>query len=340
MFSFSHRNQFSSVQQFVQHEPVQKDFTYKISNKNFCRFNNSPDVLIFVLSKSKSFESRQAIRRTWGNVDLINSLPSSENITIKLLFLVDIDESLLMKIQMEETLFNDLVQVELPQHYSLSSYRDVAILHWTETFCPNVQLTMKTDDDVFLNIFLLVNVLKTLVDKSVKINSTESRCNETKFNDRTAMMFGVRIQDALVVRSNFDSSPATARYIVTDDEFPCEFYPNYLSGFGYLINAEARRNLLCIFFRSETFFPLSDVYLTGILGEYLGIRRRALALRIASRAEDDCRTFFKDPAAFACVSSSHHSSKENVDIFDIFNSYWTVINDHFDSYKTRVVIRP
>ena len=333
---------FFSVKRFVAHGPVQTEFSYRIINENLCQFNNSPDLLIFVLSKSENFEARQAIRRTWGNVHLVNSVPEYEKLQIKILFFLDIDESSLMKIEMEQSIFKDLVQVQLPQHYSLSSYRDMAILHWTEIFCPEVPLTMKTDDDIFLNIFLLANVLNEIFRQFPRRNSTDFQCRETKLNDKSALMFGIRIEQAIVTRSNHDSSSATARYIVTEDEYPCQVYPHYLSGFGYLVNRQARRNLLCVFFRSERIFPISNVYVTGILAEFLGIGRRALPLMINSRVEDDCQTFFTDSRAFACVSSSHHSQKSsnnNVNLFELFNSYWTVITSHFSSYRPRLVFR-
>ncbi len=56
-----------------------------------------------------------------------------------------------------------------------------------------------------------------------------------------------------------------ARYIVTVDEFPCERYPNFLSGFGYLISKKARDAIVYTAYQDPQPFRLSDVYLTYVL---------------------------------------------------------------------------
>jgi hypothetical protein len=117
------------------------------------------------------------------------------------------------------------------------------------------------------------------------------------------------------------------RYAALPDEYPCQYYPHYLSGFGYFIDQAARANLLCAFFRDEKPFFISDVYVTGILAEYLQIKRLHIGLQVSYRVADDCESFFRsdDPLNFACASSSHHNV-EKVDQFTLFYSYWRLIH--------------
>ncbi len=196
----------------------------------------------------------------------------------------------------------------------------MAILHWTETYCSNALFTMKTDDDVFPNVFLLANALNYLI------------ANRTI--QSLAMIYGTKIWHAPVLRRPKDSKSEDARYVTTDDEYPCRYYPDYMSGFGYLVTRDARTKLLYAFFRVKKLFHLSDVYVTGILAEYMNIPRENLRLKMSSQDNDDCDLFFQFDNAFACASALHYrqtptSSLNDADVFERFHIYWKRI------YKNR-----
>ena len=235
-------------------------------------------------------------------------------------------------IKLEQRLFNDLVQVHLPQYYTLSSYRDMAILYWTETYCPNAKITVKSDDDVFLNTYLLANALSVIL-ANMTLDSSKQPCDPAAPSGR---INGILIMNARVVRLSTDPMVEASRYIVTDDEYPCKYYPHYMSGFGYLVDYRARSKLLCGFFRDPKPFFMSDVYVTGILPEYLGIERQHLGLLISYRSTDDCEQFFRqaDPDSFACASSLHYGAVK-VNIFERFNAYWQRIHENRFLYMHR-----
>ncbi len=333
MISEHHLFLFSPQALFAQ-DPIRPSFTYELPNGNFCSSLDPPHALVFVISKSTNFGTRNAIRRTWGNLSHITSITKFAHLRLKLLFFIDIDETSLLSVNLEQSMYHDLVQVYLPEHYILSTYRDMAILDWTEAYCSKVLLTIKTDDDVFLNIFLLANVLNTMI-LNTTIHQTKSECQQTTNFDQFAVIYGSKIHDAKVVRHSNDPKSAGARYITTDDEYPCRYYPDYMSGFGYIINRNARVKLLCAFFRHEKIFHMSDVYVTGILPEYLNIRQQGLHLTVGSRSTDDCDLFFNDDNAYACASSLHHRKEQSslltdVYVFERFHVYWKrVYNNRF-----------
>ena len=313
-----------SPEQLFATDPIRSAFTYELANGNFCS-SAQPDALLFVVSKSANAESRNAIRRTWGNLARLKSQPLFSHLHVRLLFLLDVDDTLMTSMKLEQRLFHDLVQVHLPQYYTLSSYRDMAILYWTETYCPNAKITVKTDDDVFLNTYLLANVLNSLLANMTSDLSRQTCDSE----DTSGRIYGILIMNALVVRLSTDPVLEANRYIVTDDEYPCKYYPHYMSGFGYLVDYRARSKLLCGFFRDPKPFFMSDVYVTGVLPDYLGIERQHLGLLISYRSTDDCEQFFRqtDPDSFACASSLHYSTSK-VNIFERFNAYWQRIHEH------------
>lgn len=322
-------------------DPIRSPFTYELLNGNFCSSNDPPHALIFVISKSMNFGMRTAIRRTWGNSVHLNSISEIVHLRVKLLFLLDIDETFLLSIHLEQSIYHDIVQVRLPQQYILSTYRDMAILHWTETYCANASFTIKTDDDIFLNTFLLANVLQRLMANISNV-PPPSTCQSTSHADPLAVIYGVLIRCAVVVRSSTNPKSEEYRYITTDDEYPCRFYPSYMSGFGYIITRHARVKLLCAFFRAEKLFHLSDVYITGILPEYLNITRRNLPIRITAVDADDCDAFFTQKNAFACASASHYpnqpaSSFLDAKIFERYSIYWNRVYTNRIQFLNRLV---
>lgn len=320
-----------SPEELFEEPPVRTGFNYEITNENFCSIS-TPHAIIFVISKSINYNTRSAIRRTWGNFARVTSFPQFSHLILKLVFLIDIDESLLLSISLEQSLFNDIVQVRLPQHYTLSTYRDMAMLYWTDQYCPKVMMTVKTDDDIFLNTYLLANLLDTII-KNTTIDQSKLECNHS---DSSGAIYGFKIRDAKVVRHSNDPILEGTRYIVTEDEYPCVNYPAYMSGFSYIVNRNARSKILCTFLRDKKSFPMSDVYVTGIIPEYVGIQRKHFGFLISYRSGDDCEKFFsyKDADRYACASSSHYSNKQ-IDIFARFNAYWQCIYENRFLYINR-----
>ncbi|CAF1096482.1 unnamed protein product [Rotaria sordida] len=90
--------------QLFKQKPIRAEFSYEIKNENFCS-SVKPHALIFVVSKSSNYDSRNAIRRTWGNFARITSLNKFSHLYLKLFFLIDIDETRLISISLEQTLF-------------------------------------------------------------------------------------------------------------------------------------------------------------------------------------------------------------------------------------------
>ncbi|CAF1344169.1 unnamed protein product, partial [Adineta ricciae] len=320
----------NSPEQLFQQKLRRTGFNYQIDNANFC--DSSPvDALIFVISKSKNANSRNAIRRTWGDLTRLKFVNKLSHLRFKLLFLIDIDESHLMSIKLEQSINNDIVQVHLPESYILSTYRDMAILHWTDKYCSDALTTVKTDDDIFLNTFLLGHVINTIV----QCNETHEPVLNCDASSTSAKIYGVSILDGKVVRRSTDPIREGARYIVTYDEYPCRLYPEYMSGFGYIVNRHARSKLLCTFLRDKEPFHLSDVYVTGIIPEYVGIERKRLGVLISYRSDDNCEEFFRkaDRDAYACASSIHYNKHMN--IFEQFNANWKRVYENRNLYLRR-----
>ncbi len=222
-------------------------YSFTINNSEACS-NEPVNLVVIIISKSESYKTRDAIRRTWGSGENLGSYSSTH---IKVFFLIDFDDKLSYSIRLENDLFHDLIQVELPQQYTLNTHRDLSLLEWSFRFCRTAKFLFKTDDDVFINLILLLKFISPFI---------ESATNNS-FHTSDMDMYGHKFHNLPVVRDAND--PIGNRYIITTDEFPCATYPNFLCGFGYLVPKKARDALVYAAYKDPyTPFRISDVYVT------------------------------------------------------------------------------
>jgi hypothetical protein len=170
---------------------------------------------------------------------------------MKIFFLIDFDEKLSYNIRLENNIFHDIIQVELPQQYTLVTHRVLSLFEWSFRYCRTAKFLFKTDDDIFINLVLLLKFISPLINKLTN--------NSFRISDMS--IYGYKHYNPRVFRQAND--PVGARYVVTVDEFPCGNYPDFLSGFGYLMSKKTRDALIYAAYQDpDTPFRISDVYLT------------------------------------------------------------------------------
>jgi hypothetical protein len=232
----------------VRHSQRSTLYSFIINNSDACT-NEPVDLAIIIISKSNNYKTRDAIRRTWGSGKYLSNYSS---IYIKFFFLIDLDENLRDSIRIENDLFHDIIQVELPQQYTLVTHRILSLFEWSFRYCRMAKFIFKTDDDVFINLILLLKFISPLINKSTD--------NSFRISDMN--IYGY-IWRNLGVPRKMPSGTVQVRYVVTVDEFPCKSYPDFLSGFGYLIPKKARDALIYAAYQDpDGPFRISDVYFT------------------------------------------------------------------------------
>jgi hypothetical protein len=300
---------------------VQSSFVFNNSTFVQCS-EKSIDILIFVISKCSHSSIRQSIRRTWGNINLLKKL--FPYIKLKLLFLVDIDSKSEIKIKLEYDLNVDIVQIlNLPEQYEYVTHREAALYEFVNERCKQTKFIFKTDDDIFLNTYLL------LLSKQ----RFELITNKTIYS-----LFGFPIEYGLVVRHSFDK--VGQRYIITPDEYQCSRYPTFLSGFGYLISFQLSSLFIKAYQVDKKPFPLSDVYFTGLLSQLMNIQRQTIFDNVNYLYQTKCNEqyFMSNNNPFACAASNDHfhGNQANGDrsLMNDYNLYWTKLTEKYGSLKT------
>ena len=126
---------------------------------------NAIGVFVTVISAPGNFEKRRRIRETWARSMKSGSLVIN-NIFINYSFFVGstTNSEFQNKITEESLINGDIIQVDLSDAYVNLTQKTVALLHWAHTFCSNdsIDFILKTDDDVFVNVYNFVETVVTL----------------------------------------------------------------------------------------------------------------------------------------------------------------------------------
>lgn len=232
-----------------------------------------PFLVILVTARPKDVQARTAIRRTWGKDQTIG------NKRIAVFFLVgtlaEWERKAEADIAAESLVYRDIIQKNFTDTYFNLTVKTVMGLEWVDHFCPQTKFVMKTDTDMFVNVFYLTELL-------VKKNRT------TKF------FTGYQKLHELPIRSRI------SKWYVSEEEYPDNLYPPFCSGTGYILSTDVAHDVLTIS-ESIPFFKLEDVFV-GMCLQTLNIKPEPL------HSEE---TFFPDKIEFSIcrfrkIVTCHH----------------------------------
>ena len=156
---------------YVQPENV----TARIPNAALCTAANgekAPFLLVIVCSAVNNTEARNAIRETWmkwkqpNKINKTNGSPTTnghETPRIEIAFLVGEigNETLQNRIYSESEAHGDIIQEGFYDSYLNLTLKSVMLLKWVTTYCPEVNFVLKTDDDMYVNVPVLIEYLST-----------------------------------------------------------------------------------------------------------------------------------------------------------------------------------
>ena len=129
--------------------------------------------------------------------------------------------------------------------YRNLTYKAVAALKWISIHCSHVDYAVKTDDDVFVNVFSLQTYIFGL-------HSTATRSRLVACH----IWFKAKVM-------------RTGKWAVSKTEVPDDLYPGYCGGLAYILTGDVIR----AFYRMSLRVPflwVDDVYVTGQLVKALG----------------------------------------------------------------------
>ena len=206
--------------------------------RNVCRSDISVRLFVFIFSLPSNFKRRQMIRSSW-----LSSSHFKDN-ELSYVFLLGYERTHKdTRIYREAETYGDIVLVDFQESFCHLTLKGIAGLHFTTTFCPNAKFVMKTDDDIFINMFLLQNMLKGMMDSK----KTEK------------VLMGLVWIQGDVFRSG--------RYALSKLQYARNTYPPFCSGSSYTMSIDVTKLLykLAMQDNRRVLIHLDDPYITGIL---------------------------------------------------------------------------
>ena len=134
-----------------------QDNPYQLNNRKVCSGVKDLLFMVVVHSSTLNFQRRNNIRETWANSNLFR------NHSMRIVFLLGKPQkdSTQALIEHENVLHGDIVQGKFIDSYHNLTQKGVLGLRWVTENCRHAKIIVKVDDDVFLNIFKLMDNMLT-----------------------------------------------------------------------------------------------------------------------------------------------------------------------------------
>jgi len=219
--------------------------------QDFLKTDNS--LLVVVCSAGPNFAARETARQSWMSDQ--QKLP---NVNVVFLLGTSNNSSLEDQIAAEALLYDDIVQEDFVDTYGNLTLKSIMLLKWvlnisfqkrdvwTNMYRLAPQYIMKTDDDMYINLIKLNEIIQQ--------------------TDESPLLLGFLMCNIEPVRNS------SSKWFTSHKMFPEKVFPNYLNGgASYLIDIKAAEKLYKTSL-TMNFFYLEDVFLTGIVAKRADIR--------------------------------------------------------------------
>lgn len=237
-------------------------------------------LLILVSTNVGNFDRRHLIRKTWGAQYSIDT-------KWKTVFLLgkNNNEKEMKVAQRESKLYGDMVQADYFEHFWNMSYKVAMGFEWSVKYC-SFSYLLKSDDDVFVNTFGLMDFL-------------------SKFTTPRKKFYTGNVMVGSVVLRN-------GRYGVSLEEYNGTVYKPYCSGGGYVLSRDVVERFMTYF---DYLRPLKidDAYI-GLLADRAGIKvtHNSDFRMYEVKCEYKITTLVQHPARGDCAVKLYNNMIDNI----------------------------
>ncbi|XP_072413118.1 beta-1,3-galactosyltransferase 5-like [Chiloscyllium punctatum] len=186
-----------------------------------------PFLVLLVTTRPEEVLERAAIRETWGTERHLQTG------RISTFFLLGHGGMYQRQIQQESQSHRDILQGDFIDTYYNLTEKVLLGLEWVHRFCPSARFVMKTDSDMFVNVFYLSQLLSS--------------------KNTTGFFSGQLMRDIRPIRSKAN------KWYVSKEEFAPALYPRYCSGTGYVLSGDMAGKIWAVS-KSIPLLKLEDVY--------------------------------------------------------------------------------
>lgn len=246
--------------------PVTLQSPYLINNVDLCKDLRKPGLLVIVHTATDHFKRRRSIRETWANKNIL----INHGLRIVFLFGLTNNKKTELMLENESVVHGDIVQGHFQDSYHNLTHKGVLAYRWVNEFCSNADLIVKVDDDMFVNIFLLLEYYFPRYKDNPRFMACQVRGKGT----------------SPIVRDK-------SKWQVNRDEFKnMTHYPvPYCNGYFVIMSPGIIRELYRASFLTP-FFWVDDVYLYGLLPFKIGkVQHIALSSNLTLNQEVGIKCF-------------------------------------------------
>lgn len=208
------------------------NFTYLIQNEKICDTDaESIDLLILILTIHRNALARSTIRSTW----LSTAKQNNKNVRYAFLLGKVDDMAYMKRTYAESEMYGDILMEDFTDSYSNLTYKTIMGMKWASLYCPKAKYLLKTDDDMWVNVPEMLNML----NKS-----------------------GSMLQSGVGGACNLHAGPIrhkSSKWYASVRSYPHNSYPGFCSGTGYVTSMNVARKVYEVS-PNVPFFHLEDVY--------------------------------------------------------------------------------
>lgn len=229
--------------EFVNHTSHKFYKPFLIVNEKVCG-SYSIDILIYIQSSPENYAKRRAIRETWGSRSVFT------DINMRTVFILGRSganhnqNEIQFLISNENLTYGDIVQLDFIDSFKNLTLKSIGTLRWIYQYCPQAKYIIKADDDIYVNIFLLVEKIISQIWQ----NNLALVCHYKKNGTSP------------IVRS-----PSSKWYVPNTIFKGYKYFPmGFCSGYAVLFTAD----LIPIMYKKSFEIPytiIDDVYVFGLL---------------------------------------------------------------------------
>jgi len=225
---------------------------------------SNPQVLVVIQSAPKNKNLRDEVRRTWGK-----SCVTTHNSWCSLVFILgqlsNDSDPLQDEIENEFNEYGDILQDSFLDSYNNLTIKSIHILKYFVSISDTLgnKYLLKTDDDSFIHLEALWDLAKSRLEK--------------KSNHLIGyLQLGLKKHHYLPLAHKPTSGnlkkTTWLKWLIPTYMYNKKFFPQFLSGSGYLLTREASE---CLLEKSKTtpIVHLEDVYITGLCAASCHLRR-------------------------------------------------------------------
>ncbi|XP_006886832.1 PREDICTED: beta-1,3-galactosyltransferase 5-like [Elephantulus edwardii] len=236
---------------FSKYHLKKEQFSFKIKRGNFLQLpevdcvQNPPFLVILVTSSHRQVAARLAIRNAWGKEKVVKGK------LIKTFFLLGTTSN-----QQETTIvvkegiqYRDIIQKDFVDVYFNLTLKTMMGMEWVHHFCPQATFVMKTDSDMFVNVYYLTELL-------------------LKKNRTTRFFTGFLKSNSHPIRHK------SSKWFISKQEYPWNTYPPFCSGTGYVFSSDVASQVYNVS-KSTQFIKFEDVFV-GLCLAKLNIKPQEL----------------------------------------------------------------